>query len=471
MNNKKYTIRTRIMAVISIKLFTAFLLIGIIFNIAVRQYVQSNAIAQLNRSYNAIQEAMQIAETILLEFPSELISQRAVPFALGRNDFRIESNMFVLDAQNNFIGNQFISGNSSEIIEVIKNKGINLDNLRNKMINTAGGAFYVSAHQFPIIHTNDSAYWIIYADITGLTNFSRRINLTLILLVCIMFIISAFIAFFLSNSITQPIQKLCTLAANIGKGAFTPNDYLFKDKEFDDLNMALNKSAKQLGNYDVEQKAFFQNVSHELRTPLMSIQCYAEGIFCGLMEPQKASNTILSEVSRLNEMVKDLLYISKIDNITSAYTHTNVDLIEIIKECVRRHQAVADKKQIRFSFTFYEPAVFCDCVGELMSRAVENLISNAIRYAKSEITISCRSNEGKVEISVKDDGIGIEAEAMPHIFERFYKGKDGNYGIGLSIVKSIIEQHNGVVYAVNNIETGATFTITIPYEKRGKKDV
>ena len=467
MENKRLKIRTRVMGVISFMLFTTFFLIGIIFNIAARQYIQSNAIAQLNRSFNAIHEAMEIAETILLEFPRGLPGDRSVSFALRRNEFRIESNMFVLDRTYNLIGNQIISDSSMEIHDAIRNEHINLDGMRNRMMNTAGGTYYISSYHLPIIHTDESAYWIIYADITGLLNFAYTINRFLILLFCALYIVAVFLAFFFSNTITQPIQKLCMLAMNIGRGDFSPKDYKFRDKEFEDLNMALNKSARQLGVYDNEQKAFFQNVSHELRTPLMSIQCYAEGISCGLMEPKNASETILSESARLNEMVKDLLYISKIDNITSAYTVTNTDLKKLIQECAGRQQAVAEKRNLRFSLILNEVPVIANCAAELITRAIENLISNAIQYAKSEITISCNKTSETIEICVKDDGDGIGAEIMPHIFERFYKGDDGNHGIGLSIVKSIIEQHGGTVNAENATDGGAVFTISIPNKSIG----
>jgi signal transduction histidine kinase len=337
--------------------------------------------------------------------------------------------------------------------------------MKNKIIDSASGTYYVSSYHLPVIHTDENAYCVIYADITSLSNFARTINMFLIILVCAMFIAAVFVAFFLSNSITNPIKKLCLLAMNIGRGDFAPKDHKFKDREFEDLNFALNKSAKQLRIYDTEQKAFFQNVSHELRTPLMSIQCYAEGISCGLMEPKKASETILQETIRLNEMVKDLLYISKIDNITSTYTVEAIDLTETIRECARRQQAVADRKNLRFLFDFDEPAVYFDCAGELVSRAIENLISNAIRYARSKITVSCRKTTGKIEICVTDDGDGIGTEIMPHIFERFYKGEDGNHGIGLSIVKSIAEQHGGAVNAENIKDGGAAFTITVPVRR------
>jgi len=195
---------------------------------------------------------------------------------------------------------------------------------------------------------------------------------------------------------------------------------------------------------------------------LMSIKIYAEGIVYGLMESKKAGETILEETDRLSELVTDLLYIAKIDNTTTVYTTKETDLTAIIKESTARQQAVADKRQIGFVLNFAESNIFLECVPELISRAVDNLISNAIRYANSEITVSCHKNGNNIVIKVADDGGGIDAETLPHVFERFYKGKGGNTGIGLAIVKSIADQHNGCVTAENGNSSGAVFTITLP---------
>jgi len=296
-------------------------------------------------------------------------------------------------------------------------------------------------------------------DTAGVTG---RAGLILFVLVGVMFTVALVVTYFLSNSITRPIEKLSKFAIDIGGGNFTPNSFNFREKELEDLNVALNNSVKQLGTYDSEQKAFFQNVSHELRTPLMSIKCYAEGIAFDIMEPKKASETILQETDRLSDLVTDLLYIAKIDNITTVYTTTKVNLTEIIRNCAVRQQAMADKRNISFLFNFDNENIQYECIGELIARAIDNLISNAIRYAASEIVLSCQKKDSSIQISVTDDGNGLEPEIISHVFERFYKGAGGNNGIGLSIVKSIALQHKGHVTAENAAGQGAVFTITLP---------
>jgi len=284
----------------------------------------------------------------------------------------------------------------------------------------------------------------------------------LIILMSIIFLVTVVVTYFLSNSLTRPIEKLGQFAQGIGRGNFTPNDFQFREVELEELNMAINKSVKQLGEYDSEQKVFFQNASHELRTPLMSIQCYAEGISFGIMEPKSASETILQETHNLTDLVTDLLYISKIDSITTAYQTEEVDLITLIQDSITKQEPIATKEQIRFTFDFTTPHIYYNCIIELLARAVDNLISNALRYAASNVVISCHQKANHIEICVSDDGIGIDHDLLPHVFERFTKGAGGNHGIGLSIVKTIVEQRGGQITAHNRNSGGALFQIILP---------
>ena len=443
--------RTRIMGAFTVLLLFSFLMTGLIFNIAVNQYIESNAISQLE-SADIMLQAMEQRQ--------EGMPQPINP-APGRvNNFRIRANMFPVDGYGNIPADMEVSDEVAEIMQALG--AARLDDVSNKRIRADSGIYYVSAYYLANSLMGENAYWIVYADVTGLSFFASTINIFLLVLVCIMFAMTVIVTIFLSNSITHPIKKLSALATGIGKGDFTPSDFMFRDAEFANLNMALNKSAKQLGVYDSNQKAFFQNVSHELRTPLMSIKCYAEGISVGIMAPKEASDTILQETDKLTKMVMDLLYISKVDNITSIYTKARIDVREIVRACAHQQSAIAETKQVGFSFDFDESPVYCDCVGELMKRAVDNLISNAIRYAASRITLSCHEAAGKVAIGVSDDGAGIEAAIMPHIFERFFKGAGGDHGIGLSLVKTIVEQHGGAVAADNSANGGAAFTMTLP---------
>jgi signal transduction histidine kinase len=180
------------------------------------------------------------------------------------------------------------------------------------------------------------------------------------------------------------------------------------------------------------------------------------------MEPGKASETILHETDRLAELVNDLLYISKLENITTVYTPTKVDIASLLRSCAERQRVFADRNGVIIGFDFAEEPIYIDCVEELLFRALDNLISNGVRYAASEIMLTCRSERHKLIIEVSDDGKGIADDIMPYIFERFHKGPDGNHGIGLAIAKSIVKQHKGTIAAANSPEGGAIFTIEMP---------
>ena len=464
MKAKKTKIRSRILACFAGILFFPFLLIGIVFNITMTQYIRISAMNQLNRSFAAMSELALQAGALRTELENDdILEGITIASALRIAHEIFSSNMFFVDGNYNliFAGNH--STGMAEILQVIQVKNVDLGDWHNRRLRTAARQYYVSTHQMTnMLNLAESIFMIVYVDITSPMWLARRVNAIMVILGGIIFVIATVVVFFLSNSITRPIEKLCRFALNIGRGDFSVNDFEFKDTELDELNTALNKSVRQLNAYDGEQKTFFQNVSHELRTPLMSIKCYAEGISCGLMEPKGASKTILHETDRLSELVTDLLYVSKIDNITTVYTVERVNLIEIIRDCVARQQVVAEKAEIGFLFDVDEGVIHYDCVRELFSRAIDNLISNAIRYAKAKIVLSCHKKTGCIEIGVADDGAGIEPDLAPHVFERFYKGSDGNFGIGLSIVKSIVQQHGGRVMAENLDGGGALFSITLP---------
>jgi len=288
-----------------------------------------------------------------------------------------------------------------------------------------------------------------------------RAGLLLFILTGMMVVVSLVVTYFLANSITKPIEKLGKFALNMGCGDFSTNDFKFSEAELEDLNIALNNSARQLSVYDNEQKTFFQNASHELRTPLMSIKCYAEGINFGIMEPKQASETILQETDKLSQLVTDILYLSKLDNITSSHIMEEVNLTALVQDCVARQEAVAAKKGVHFKPELEKVPPY-RCSAELISRVVDNLISNAVRYAASQVVIACAVKAGQIELTVTDDGEGIEPDILPQVFERFCKGKGGNHGIGLAIVKSAVAQHGGTVKAENMEKGGAKFTVQLP---------
>ena len=211
------------------------------------------------------------------------------------------------------------------------------------------------------------------------------------------------------------------------------------------------------------QQTFFQNASHELKTPLMAIQGYAEGIQAGVMDTGGAADVILEESDRMTELVEELLDISKIDMGRQRLTLSETDIRELLYDGIRAVEPIA-AGGIAIVPDFPEEPVMVSCDDTRLRRAVTNILSNGVRYARSELCLTCRADKRHVTIRIQDDGDGIAEEDLPHIFDRFYMGKSGKSGIGLALTKEIVHLHKGTIRACNG-DTGAVFEISIPVSR------
>ena len=211
------------------------------------------------------------------------------------------------------------------------------------------------------------------------------------------------------------------------------------------------------------QQTFFQNASHELKTPLMAIQGYAEGIQAGVMDTASAAEVILAESDRMTELVDELLDISKIDMGRQPLTLSEMDVRELLYDSIRAVEPAA-AGGIAIVPDFPEEPVMVSCDDTRLRRAVTNILSNGVRYARSELRLTCRTDKRHVTIRIQDDGDGIAEADLPHIFERFYMGKSGKSGIGLALTREIIHLHKGTIRAYNG-DGGAVFEITIPVSR------
>ena len=212
------------------------------------------------------------------------------------------------------------------------------------------------------------------------------------------------------------------------------------------------------------QQTFFQNASHELKTPLMAIQGYAEGIQAGVMDTAGAAEVILAESDRMTELVDELLDISKIDMGRQQLALSEMDVRELLYDSIRAVEPTAAAGGITITPDFPETPIMVSCDDTRLRRAVTNILSNGVRYARSELRLTCCADKRNVTIRIQDDGDGIATEDLPHIFDRFYMGKSGKSGIGLALTREIIHLHKGTIRAYNG-DGGAVFEITIPVSR------
>ena len=274
-------------------------------------------------------------------------------------------------------------------------------------------------------------------------------------------LISILIAFIFERNLINPVNRL---KHNISKfrisGENKWEDINTKD-EIADLNTEFKNMAQNLVKYDRQQKDFFQYSSHELKTPLMSIHGYAEAIKDGVVSPQDivpSLDIIIEETNKLAEIVNNIMYLTRLDDNTDAKDKINeINLKDFIEEILSRFEIILNERAIIIRNNVGSD-IKIDMEEEHLFRIFSNLISNSIRYAKSEIIIESETDNGLI-IRLCDDGTGFEEKELPHVFERFFKGDRGKTGLGLSIVKSTVENYNGTVYAYNRNDTGACVEI------------
>lgn len=450
-NKKPRHIKTRLHRLIITLLLTFFISTIVLFNIGISVYIRSSASAQLDY-------LIQTSEEMVSQVPSEVRESSHLPDLSNQRKGRLGSTGYVFVIGSDYTVLDIMQGEESTtaaIADTLKTDNINLSDLANRKVRTESSVYYISSITD---YLRPDAFMIFYVDADAIIRFAGTMNMLLITIMIVLLPVSIIMSEKLSRSFTRQADNLCRKAEDIGKGNLAILPLEDGDIEFIEVSEALNKTAEELQQSRNQQTVFFQNISHELRTPLMSIRCYAEGISYGVMGPKESAGTILSETDRLSEMVENLIYISKLDSNTAKANATLHDLRETISSCVSQQRQIAASKGIEFELEFDDDPVLLSYNDNDIHQLCSNLVSNAIRYAEKTITIKCINKEDSIILSVKDDGPGIHEDDIPHIFDRFYKGKGGKHGIGLSIVESVASIYNGQVEVHN--DNGACFTIT-----------
>ena len=233
-----------------------------------------------------------------------------------------------------------------------------------------------------------------------------------------------------------------------------------------------------------ERRLFVSNVSHELRTPLTSVKSYLEALDEGALYEPVAPDFIkvsLDETNRMMRMVTDLLHLSRIDNATS---HLDVELINFtafitfILNRFDKIRAQDEEKKYELVRDYPITSVWIEIDTDKMTQVIDNILNNAIKYSPDggKITVSMKTTDDQMILSISDQGLGIPKEDLPKIFDRFYRvdkarsRAQGGTGLGLAIAKEIIKQHNGFIWAKSEYGKGSTFTIVLPYDNDAVKE-
>ena len=321
---------------------------------------------------------------------------------------------------------------------------------------------YVSISYFGPFFLNDNEF-----------NFLDSLNKILVTIGLISLILSIIVGRMLAKRISNPIMRTVETAKYIADGRYDVR--LKEDADTKELNMlegSINHLALSLETLEKLRKQLTQDVAHELRTPVTILQSYMEAMLEGVWEPTTDRlQSCYDEATRMGKLVNDLENLAKVESSNLKLNKSMVDLDELVRKTIHSFENEISNRQLEV--TVEGPEVTVNADYDRISQVVVNLFSNAMKYSKQggNITFELFQTPNSAGFHLKDDGIGIPENELPYIFERFYRAdksrnrSTGGSGIGLTIVKSIMEAHGGSVKVESKINEGSTFTVYFPVEE------
>ena len=328
-----------------------------------------------------------------------------------------------------------------------------------------------------LIKNSDGEILGAYRWITSLKTAYRQINLTVLSIALVALLILGLCAlsgFFFMKSIVVHLRDMGNTARKIAGGDFKAKVQIQKNDEIGELGETINYMASELENAETMKNDFISSVSHELRTPLTAIRGWGETAKMSIGTDEelvaRGLDVILSEADRLSGLVEDLLDFSRIQSGRMAVNVMPIDVSQLLCAVSDMYTELASKQGIELSYTPPQQSSIVMGDPDRLKQVFINVIDNAVKYTEKGglVLVAQTREEGCVRIVVKDTGVGIPAEDVDHVKEKFFKSNKtvrGN-GIGLAVADEIIKQHQGLLFIESSEGVGTTVTIVLPlYEE------
>lgn len=497
-----HSLRMKITLIILLIISVLLLSIGLLNNFGLRWFYQNEKVSEIKEAYlkidNEVMKIGSLGQHIIDESTEESVINDSLKSIIldYSNKYNItialvdsftnkaiyssarEGDGLISRIQDGFIGNQ-----NQDILYTNNNYTIIL---HKTMKNTSfiEGFGYCSDNQTMVIMSTP------VASLKESVSISNRF---LIYMAIIGFIITVILTFIIAKMITYPILELAEISNKMGKLDFTAKYIGNRSDEIQTLGLNMNymsdrlkkaidelQEANELLKEDIKRKEaidemrkdFIANVSHELKTPIALIQGYAEGLNEGLCEDEESrkyyTDVILDESEKMNKMVKQLLTLSSLESGNSILHKENFNLTSLIESVLGSISILIGEKNVNIEFDS-DKEIFLNADEFKIEEVVTNYISNSIHHVSDsgEIKINVSDDGENITFSVYNTGNPIPEKDLNNIWEKFFKVDKahsrayGGSGIGLSIVKAIVEAHNGTV-AVRNILDGVEFSFKIP---------
>ncbi len=303
---------------------------------------------------------------------------------------------------------------------------------------------------------------------------------------------SILLTHWIQRGIFTPINQLNTAMQNIAEGNL---EYMLPTEEkgeigelyrnYEDMRLRLKESTDEKFEHEQKNKELVSNISHDLKTPITSIKGYVEGIMDGVADtPEKMNKyikTIYDKANDMDRLINELTTYSGIDNNRIPYTFRRINVADYFGDCIEEVGLDLESKNIQLNYeALIEPSTQIIADPEQLKRVINNIISNSVKYInkdKGVIDIRILDELDAIRVEIEDNGMGIAAKDLPNIFERFYRtdasrnSSKGGSGIGLSIVKKIIEDHGGYIWATSKEDEGTCMHFVIRKYQAPEEDV
>ncbi len=312
--------------------------------------------------------------------------------------------------------------------------------------------------------------------------FQTMIVEMVLIIIFILVVVVLLMTIWIYRGISRPIAQLRDAANRISEGDYDFTVEAVGDDElsqlcgdFEKMRRKLLDTEQEKEKYDAENRELISNISHDLKTPITTIKGYVEGIMDGVTDtPAKMDHyvkTIYNKANDMDRLVNELTFYSKIDTNRIPYNFTRLNVAGFFDDCAEEVSMDLEERQIRFAY-INRVSADTQIIGdaEQLRRVMDNIIGNSVKYmdkTPGQIQLRIMDAGDFIQVEVEDNGKGIDTKDLPNIFDRFYRtdasrtSSTGGSGIGLSIVKKIIEDHSGRIWATSRIGRGTTIHYVI----------
>lgn len=334
------------------------------------------------------------------------------------------------------------------------------------------GGEKLSVYISPIYKENAYAGSIIMTGSDDFIKTPLRIYIMIWIIIAVALVISSIIVYYFAQKVlVKPLDEINRAARKLAKGDTAKRVHIDSTDEIGELAESFNIMAESLEDVDKKRKDFISNVSHELRSPITSIKGFVAGILDGIIPSDKENfylQIVYNEIDRLARLVNDLLDISAMESGKFKLTLSEFNVNEIIRLCILNLESKINEKGLKVEVVFDESRQHVIGDRDRVIQIITNLIENAIKYSSKngKLEINAYSKGDKVLVSIYNDGPTISKEDINNIWDRFYKSDKSrtnkiSMGLGLSIVRLILSQHEQDIWVKNIDDKGVQFTFTL----------